>query len=458
MARAAIVGGGITGLSAAYEFHRNGWQVDVHESGDRWGGKILSSLVGNELVDAGPDAILTRAEAGIGLVRELGLEDELSHPIAARPAYLFLDGKLHLLPGGTVLGVPITPNALDDTELLTQEGKDRVARDLTMAPTAVNGGTTIGELCRTRLGDELTDRVIDPLLGGINASDIDHLSVTAAAPLLATAINEHGSLIRGLAAMYPRIGSTLGAARSDQAGRSGRPGGAEARPSPPVFFSFQSGIARLVERLVEVLPAQGLHLNSPIESLDQVEADAVVVAAPTPATFRLLADAPVVGRLAEHFTYAGVSQVTVAVPGQPPLDASGILFPRVGGTVLTASTWFSSKWPHYRRDDHALIRLTSGRYGDHRSANMDDDTLVKTLLAELESAVPLVAEPTAVRVHRWPDALPQYPAWHNERVAELRQELLTTHPRLRVAGAPYDGIGIPACIAGGRHAARQLMA
>ena len=183
-----------------------------------------------------------------------------------------------------------------------------------------------------------------------------------------------------------------------------------------------------------------------------------MLAAPAPVSFDLVPDLSIGTKYGPMFEYAGVSQVTVAIPGQPPLDASGILFPRVGGTVLTASTWFSSKWPHYRTDDHALIRLTSGRYDDDRSAQMDDDTLVKTLLTELNTAVPLVAEPTAVRVHRWPNALPQYPQWHLDRVANVRHDLAGSHPRIRLAGAAFDGIGIPACIASGRTVARELMA
>jgi oxygen-dependent protoporphyrinogen oxidase len=453
MARAVVVGGGITGLSAAYEFHRAGWQVDVLEATDRWGGKIWSSPVGDDIVDAGPDAILMRAEAGIGLVRELELDDELRHPIAPKPAYLFVDGHLHELPAGTVLGVPVDPSALDTTALISDAGKRRAAEDLSLPPVTVDGGVSIGELCRARLGDELTDRLIDPLVGGINASNIDELSVTAAAPILAEAMNEHGSLIGGLAAMYSRLGAALGA---------DRPEDDTTEAKAPVFFSLQHGIAHIVDRLVAVLPDDALHLNRPVSSMARIDAeldaDAVVVTTPAPAAFDLLGPIPVVERMVPHFTYAGVSQVTVAVPGQPPLDASGILFPRVGGTVLTAGTWFSSKWPHYERDGYSLIRMTSGRYGDHRAAEMDDETLVKTLLAELESAVPLVNRPSAVRVHRWPNALPQYPPWHRERVAELRHELASSHPRIRLAGAAYDGIGIPACIDSGRRAARELMA
>jgi len=459
--RAVVIGGGIAGLSAAWEFHRAGWTVDVYEASDRWGGKILTSPVGDEpgapMVDAGPDAVLMRAEAGRELVEQLGLTDEMTHPIAPKPAYLFLDGRLHVLPGGTVLGVPVDPLALEHTDLISEAGRDRAARDLTMPPGDLADDVTIGSLCRERLGDELTDRLIDPLVGGINASDIDRLSLRAAAPLLAEAMTEHGSLIRGLGKMYPQIGAALGGDRDESGDHGNRP-----VKRPPVFFSLSGGVGRIIERLTEELPATGLHLGHPIRALNEIPdpttVDAIVVATPARVVAGLIGDVPAVRAHLADLPYAGVSQATVIIPGQPPLDAAGILFPRVGGTMLTASTWLSSKWPHYRADDQALIRLTSGRYGDDRTARMDDATLTATLLGELDQAVPLVAEPSAVRIQRWPSALPQYEPGHLDRVAEVRADLVRHHPRIRLAGAAYDGIGIPACIAGGRQAARELLA
>ncbi len=459
--RAVVIGGGITGLSAAFEFHRAGWAVDVYEASERWGGKILTSPVdsrpGAPHVDAGPDAVLMRARAGRELVDQLGLADEMTHPVAPKPAYIFVDGRLHVLPGGTVLGVPVDPAALDHTELISDAGRQRALRDLAMPPTDLSADVTVGSLCRKRLGDELTDRLIDPLLGGINASNIDRLSLRAAAPLLAQAMTEHGSLIRGLGAMYPRIGAALGGDRDDRSDRGDR----QAKRTP-VFFSLTGGVARLIERLVDEIPVAGLHLNHPVGALDEIPdgstADAVVVATPAGAAARLLSDVPAAVANLTDVPYATVSQATVIIPGQPPLDAAGILFPRVGGTMLTASTWLSSKWPHYRADDRALIRLTSGRYDDERTASMDDATLTATLLGELDRAVPLVAEPSAVRIQRWPSALPQYHVGHLDRIAAVRHDLHRRHPRVRLAGAAYDGIGIPACIAGGRQAARELMA
>ena len=359
-----------------------------------------------------------------------------------------------------MLGVPVDLGVLDTSTLFTDRGRADAARDLALPPTRIDGDMSVGELSRTRLGAELTDRLIDPLIGGINASDIDRLSLRAAAPLLAKAVDQHGSLIKGMAALYPNIGAALGATRD---GRD-----SAAAPKSPVFFSLPGGVARIVQRLVEELPSERLHLGHPITDLGVIDADgdggadAVVVATPAPVAAQILrgdADNNVASELLARIAYAGVSQATVTIPGQEPLDASGILFPRSGGTVLTASTWLSSKWPQYQRPDRALIRLTSGRYGDTRSAEMDDQTLVSTLLGELNEAVPLVAEPDAVRIQRWPNALPQYEPGHLDLVAEIRHAVgASRNGRLRVVGAAFDGIGIPACIDSGRAAARELMA
>lgn len=433
---AVILGGGITGLVAALEFQTAGWSVTVHEASDRWGGKIQSSRVGERMVDAGPDSILARVEAGLELCHRLGLEAEIDHPVSKVPAYIHLDHQLHELPTGTMFGVPTDLALLETSDLISADGRKRAARDLDHAPPPADpvgnrSDISIGALCRERLGDEITDRLIDPLLGGINASDIDRLSLRAAAPQLAAAVDTHGSLIRGMAAARAKSGATLGSAAA-----------------APVFFSLTGGVARIIQRLVEELAPSDLRLNSRIDGntfdRDGIEADAIVDTRPP----------------GHAVNYASVSQVTVAVPTSAldeVMDTSGILFPRVGGTVLTACTWFSSKWPHYHDPETALIRLTSGRYGDDRANRMDDDELIRTLLEEVSPVVPLTGEPSAVRVQRWTNALPQYEPGHLELVERLREDAADRDARVRLAGAAYDGIGIPACIASGRRAAQELI-
>jgi oxygen-dependent protoporphyrinogen oxidase len=447
--RAVVVGGGIAGLCAAFDLRRAGWRVDVHEASGRWGGKIASSPVGDRLVDAGPDAFLARAPAGRQLCSDLGLGGELTSPIAPVPAYLARGGSLHELPAGSVLGVPTDLDALARSGLVSAAGIEHARHDLDGDPTPFETDISVGQLCRARLGDEVTDWLIDPILGGINASDIDRLSLVAGAPLLAEAIGRDPSLIRGLQSLRPTTGATFGSpARSE-----------------PVFLGLPGGIATVVDQLITAMADQvGLHLNSPISSLDGPacdDADAIVVAVPAPAAAKLVDPlSPEAAAELDAIGYASVAQVVVEIPTagvERELDAAGILFPRAGGTVLTACTWLSTKWAHYRRPGSVLLRLSSGRFGDERPGALSDHELVVTLLAELNQVLAVTAAPVAARVTRWDRSLPQYTPGHAARVERAVAALASDAPALRLAGAAYQGIGVPACIDSGRQAARSLI-
>lgn len=454
--RAVVVGGGIAGLSAAFEFHRAGWAVTVHEAGDRWGGKIHTSPVGDRPVDAGPDAFLARVDHGYELCRDLGLDAELTSPVSPVPAYVHLGGQLHELPEATMLGVPTDLDLLKASTLLSPEGVERAAADLTMGSTALDPDPSVGQVCRERLGDEVTDRLIDPLIGAINASDIDRLSINAAAPQLAAALRSEGSLIRGLAAARQAGMAALG----------------ERGSAKPVFYGLPGGIARIVDHLVAELRDgdADLRLNSPISDLDAFgDADAVVLAVPAFAAAKILSEGSggrgggagsEAGGLLDGIEYSDVTQVVVELPVdglERVLDASGILFPRVSGMMMTACTWLSTKWEHYRRDDSVLIRMSTGRFGDRRHAELDDQQLTSALLAEFESVIGFDRPPVATRVVRWDRAFPQYTPGHKDRLVEIRNAVAAFDPRIALVGAPYDGIGVPACVAAGRSAAKDWM-
>ncbi len=446
--RAVVVGGGLAGLVAAWDLHRDGWAVTVLEASPRWGGKLYTSAVGDRMVDAGPDSMLARVDAGRQLCEELGLADRLVHPRSAIGALLFLDGHLQPLPP-TVLGVPIDLDRLDP--VISAEGRSKAKVDLESGWEWPDHDPSVGEVCRTRLGDEITERLVDPLLGGINASDIDHLSLRSAAPLLASALDQEGSLIRGLAARA-KANAALGAAKT------------------PVFYGIDGGIAVVVDALVEELADADLRLNTPITSVqDALETvkqpvDAVVLATPAFASSQILADtAPRAAEALQTIDYASVAQVTIELPidgVQSVLDTSGILFPRAGGTLLTACTWFSSKWDHYHHPDRVLLRLTSGRYLDDRINGLDDDGLTSTLIGELSDAIGPIGTPLARRVHRWHRSLPQYSPGHAARVDTARagvDEARMGEPAISLIGATYDGIGIPAVITGARRATGELI-
>lgn len=402
-------------------------------------------MVGDRLVDAGPDTFLARVEPGRRLAIDLGLEDQLTTPVAPVSAYIERGGKLHPLPQGTFLGVPTDFDLFSETTLISPEGVARARQDLTMPPTPVTKDISVGAFCRARLGDEVTEQLVDPLIGGINASHIDQLSLASGAPQLAAAAKAGPSLIRELAKMQSKIGASLGSAMQ-----------------APVFYGLVGGIATLIDSLVDQLAEADLCLGTSVDSLeDLARFDQVILATPAPVTARLLTDAsPDASARLAQVSYASVAQVTLEISKSgitPLLDASGVLFPRVGGTVLTACTWFSTKWAHYQRPDSVLIRLSSGRFGDTRALEMDDETLVDHLLGELGSVFEITERPRATRVFRWNEALPQYVPGHAERIRHALAALAVDAPNVHLVGAAYTGIGIPACIESGRTAAGQII-
>lgn len=449
-----VVGGGIAGLAAAWEATQQqpGAPVTVLEAGARFGGKLFTTDLLGHPVDRGADAFLVRTPDALDLCHELGLAEELIHP-AQRRAFLWTESDLVPFPEGLVLGVPTDLDALAASGIVSAEGLTRAARDLEEPETPIEGDTTVGALVRGRLGDEVFEKLVDPLLSGINAGDADELSLEAGAPQLAAAAR-HGSLIRG--------------ARAQRAAGD---------PEAPVFATLRGGTERLVARLVDALTERGVELstrtpargvrpgadgarwNVEIEG-GTLAADAVVLATPLTRDQRGI-DGPIASLLdGIAVDYASVSVVTIAhrrTDVDHPLDASGALVPATTGRLMTACSFGSSKWPHWSDDDVALFRISTGRARDARHLQLEDRALVDALSDELAAMVGIHGRPLGSAVSRWPDALPQYRPGHLDRLDAAETALAAEHPGVALAGAGTRGLGIPACIRSGRTAAVRAM-
>jgi oxygen-dependent protoporphyrinogen oxidase len=449
-----VIGGGISGLAAAWFLVRGGGTVTVLERSDRAGGCIRTLPFAGLPIEAGPDAFVARSPAGVGLASAMGLAGELVAP-ATSAAYVWSRGRLRPLPEGIVLGVPTDVVSLARSGVVSPAGVARAALDAVLPTTRHNGAdTAVGALVRSRMGPEVNERLVDPLLGGINAGHTDHLSLTVAAPQLAIAAR-HRSLMAG--------------ARSVRASAS----------DGPVFLTVRGGLGRLVDALVEAVkevPDSTVRFSTPAIAItraghgwrvttergDHVDADAVVVAVPaTPAAALLGLVSPTAAAELTAMTAASVVLVTLAYP-RAALEAaprgSGFLVPRVEGRLMTACSWVSWKWPHLAPQDATIVRVSSGRAGDTRALELDDDRLVARLHGELVEAVGARALPTDARVHRWVDAFPQFEVGHLERVGRIETALAAEAPGVLVAGAPYRGVGIPTCIAGAEVAAGHALA
>ncbi len=442
-----VVGGGITGLTAAFELRRaaDPPRVTVLEASGRLGGMILTTpFAGLPAVDAGPDSVLARVPWAVELLRQLGLSDELVAPATGK-ASLWWRGALHPIPPGLVLGLPTGLPALAHSRLLSWPGKARAAIEPLLPRT--DGDDDLGLTVRRRFGPQVYDRLVGPLVGSINAADPGRISLAATAPQVAEAAARHRSLLLGL--------------------RSGR---SVASPDAPIFLTHPGGLGHVVHRLAAALRDDGVdlrvgHTVSALEPAAEggfvvggVRADAVVLAVPAAAAATALAAlAPGAATGLRAIRYASVAMVTLAWPEAAArgFDGSGYLVPAAEQRHVTACSWASSKWPYLKPDGQVLLRASLGRDGDEHALAFDDEAMVSATVDDLRRHLGLRGEPSAARVVRWPQSFPQYEPGHLERVAAIEAQ---APAGVVLAGAAYRGIGIASCIRQGRDAARATVA
>lgn len=449
-----VVGGGITGLVAARDLAGAGAQVALVEP-DRVGGKLQTTPFDGGVLDEAADTFLARVPEGLALCRELGLDGDLVSP-ASRQAYVWSRGELRPLPQGQVLGVPTDLDELAASGIVSDGGVAAARRDLEVPLEAPEGDVAIGPLLRGRLGDEVVERLIDPLVGGINAGDVDHLSLAATVPQLDAAVRSGaGSVIEACRAQRARV----------------------ADPDAPVFFAPRGGMGALAQASWRDAEARGVVLVSAAAvgverrgvrwavSLDRggpLEADAVVIAAPAGVAARLVRPhAARAATLLAGIPYASVALLSIAVDRDGvdrPLDGTGYLVPAVEGRTITACSWASSKWAHLGGDGTVWLRASVGRDGDDRAIALDDDALLAAVLADLRDTMALRGEPREVRIGRLPGSFPQYRPGHLQRADAIDADLAADAPGLFVAGAALRGLGVPACIRQGRAAAQRARA
>lgn len=465
-----MVGGGIAGLAAAWELAgSDDVEVTVYEP-ERLGGKLKTTEFCGRAVDEGPDAFLTRSPDGLELCRELGLDGELTAPVARR-ALLLRRGRLRPLPEGLVLGAPARLLPLARSGVLSVAGMARALLDLVLPATAPSDDVGVFQLVSARFGSQVAERLVEPLLGSIHAGTSHGLSAAATAPQLLAANRSGRSLLLALS----RVAASQAAAA--------RAMGGDGEAPLPVFMAPRSGMEALVRQLEDQLgkanttfvPAAVTRLVAQahgivVEPGGQLY-EGVVVAVPGAAAVPLLEGLGAAGAVAPlaQLRYASVAVATMAVPAQQvPVspDVSGILVAPGGSMLMTACSFGSHKWPHWASPGTEVLRVSVGKANDERWAALDDAALVERLCAELSQAFarqgrrsrrqPL--SPEAWRVSRWPASFPQYTVGHLQRVAQAKAALAQATPRVALAGAPYEGSGVPACIASGRRAATAVIA
>ncbi|MEU3402743.1 protoporphyrinogen oxidase [Streptomyces sp. NPDC006670] len=464
-----VIGGGIAGLAAAHRLLADGLRVTLLEAGGRLGGKLYAGELAGAPVDLGAESVLARRPEALELARAVGLGDDLQPPATAT-ARLWTRGALRDMPRGHVMGVPGDAAALAASGVLSAEGLARIAADTELPPTEVGEDVAVGEYVAARMGREVVDRLVEPLLGGVYAGDAYRISLRAAVPALFDAARTHPTLTGAVRALQQ------GAARA-AAERTTVTGAAA---SGAFFAGISGGIGRLPLAVAEACRAAGARIltGTPARGIartpqgwrittdgEALDADGVVLAVPAAPAARLLdALAPTAAADLREVEYASMALVTMAFrrsdlpPAVADGTASGFLVPPVDGRTIKASTFSSNKWAWAGADpDLFLLRTSVGRHGDEGDLAREDSELVDVSLADLGEAVGLAARPVASTVTRWDGGLPQYPVGHLARADRIRAAVAAL-PGLAVCGALYDGVGIPACIAGAGKAAEAVTA
>jgi len=427
-------------------------EVTVLESSAVVGGKLKLAQVAGVQFDVGAEELVGRRPEGIDLIADAGLAEEMISPLTSR-SYLFTAGALHPMPR-TMMGIPADADAVREAGILSEDALARIANEPSLPPLPpLTEDVSVGALTRARLGEEVTDRVVEPILGGIHSGLIDAMSFQASVPPAAAALRAGGSLV---AALRPR------------APRPTPPPQTDAKPRP-VFASLTGGLGRLPGELASAgsftvrtsVTASAITRTATGFAIDttggeRLVADAVIVSTPAAPSAKLLGElAPAAAAELARFETSSSAMVTLALRGVALPPGSGMLIGIKEGFTVKGITFFSQKWPG-TPDGLQLVRASVGRAGDTQTLQRDDDELVAIVRRELPALIGADAEPIDTLVTRWMDGQPQYNVGHLDRVARIKAAVAAV-PGLEVCGASYDGVGIPAVIASGRTAAAAVL-
>lgn len=476
MTRVAIIGGGISGLSSAFaieEGRRSGAAVEylLYESSSQLGGVLRTETIDGCLVEAGPDSFITEKIWATDLCRTLGIGDQLiGSNDADRKTYILVNGRLVVMPDGLMFMVPtkILPTAL--SPLFSWKTKLRMARELLHPPLSANGDESVASFVERHYGQEMVDRLADPLLSGVYGGEAVNLSVRAVLPRFAEMERKYGSLSRAMLAARKKIPQN------------------SIKPAP-LFTSMREGMQSLAQAVASRLTSSCLLTNTQVHTFEREgmgwvvrssstaehrfdsqlresiglqsrQFDALILALPAHAAAQLLTSvSPELSTELTAIQYS--SSITIGLGYDRSVRSSlppgfGFLVPRSEGKRLLAATFVHNKFPHRAPEDRALLRCFLAGTNADAAWQLSDDQIVGIVRKELEQILGLRAEPLFTRVYRWKSAMAQYGVGHLERlerIEQLRQKL----PGLALAGNGYRGIGVPDCVRSGQEAARQVL-
>jgi oxygen-dependent protoporphyrinogen oxidase len=454
--KVVIIGGGITGLTTAFYLQKLAKEkkVDVSftliEAGQQLGGKIATEKRDGYTIERGPDSFLERKVSAGQLAKDVGLGNRLVNN-ATGTAFVLVNNELHPMPEGAVMGVPTKITPFITTGLFTPLGKLRAAGDLVLPKSDQKGDQTLGHFFRRRLGKEVVENLIEPLLSGIYAGDIDQLSLQATFPQFQQIEEKHRSLILGMKSTTP----------------------ASKKKKKGMFQTIDTGLSSLVEAIQHQLPQESIWLGQEVNSIHKdeelykihtsggkaVDADYVVFTTPHKISSSILEP---FGLLQEFKQIPSTSVATVAM-GYPfdtisaTLDGTGFVVSRNSPYTITACTWTHKKWPHTTPEGKALLRCYVGKASDEEIVFKSDEEIIQAVKSDLNHILGISVDPEFVVISRWKESMPQYTVGHQERVKQMKKQVETTLPNVFVVGSSFEGIGLPDCINQGKKVVDDIL-
>lgn len=478
MKKVVIIGGGISGLSAAWQLHqarKRGEPIDylLVEKDNKWGGKVVTENVNGFIIEGGPDCFMAEKPAAFQLTSQLGIDDcLLPSNESSAGTFIFSKGRLQKLPDGLMLLVPNKIWPFVTSPLISWPGKMRMALDLIIPKKKEDTDETLGGFVSRRMGKEVLDKIAEPMIGGIHGGDPDSMSLKASFPRFLKMEQDHGSLTLAMLAGRKKMAEMKKKAKANPT--QGKP--------KSYFMSYNKGMAQLTDAVAQRLDQDKIFKGREVTGIEKkviggknkymvkisgmeaVEADAVIMAAPAGNAASLLdhIDSEIAGNL-RQIPMSSSACISLAykktdIP-QDKITGFGFVIPYAEGRDINAVTFTSLKWNNRVPDDeHILIRSFVGKPKKQGPAVLSEAEIEKLVRTELANVLGIKAEPVAVKVHKWTNARPQYVMGHLERMKEVDQKLAEEHQGLYLAGASYHGIGVPDCISDGFKAGEAALA
>ncbi|MFH4876720.1 protoporphyrinogen oxidase [Staphylococcus cohnii] len=458
--RIAIIGAGITGLSSAYfiKSKRPDIDVTIYESSNRVGGKIQTYRNEGYTIELGPESYLGRKQIMTDIAKDIGLEDQLITNKTGQ-SYIYAKNKLYPIPGGSILGIPTDIKPFLKTKLISPLGKLRAGIDLFKKTVDMNSDMSVGKFFRTRLGDEVLENLIEPLMGGIYGTNIDELSLMSTFPEFKEREEQFGSLIKGM--------------RYEKAQRIKQ---RELYPGAPKgqFKQFRHGLSSFIEHLKDDLEAKGVNIKYQTAVRDITASqkkyeiktdnekhiyDSVLVTTPHQKFLQWFGNDPAFDYF-KNMNSTTVATVVLAFDETNIInnyDGTGFVIARTSDTNITACTWTSKKWPFTTPEGKVLIRAYVGKPGDTVVDDHTDEEIVKIVKKDLSKMMTFKGAPDFSIVNRLPKSMPQYQVGHIEQIKAIQSHIRNNYPKLRITGASFEAVGLPDCIKQGKDAVEEIL-